>query len=101
MDEYQVDLAHLDDVTTKISGLESFLTTSLAEIEERIATVQAAWSGKAADAHAEAHADWAKAGAAVRDGIGEMRAAAAAAHTAYVEVGNTNLRILGRGSSGS
>ncbi|MEV0292180.1 WXG100 family type VII secretion target [Nocardia sp. NPDC050710] len=99
MTEYRVDLAHLDEVTAKVVGLEQFLTTSLAELEERIQTVQGTWSGAAADAHAEAHREWAAAAAQVAEGIATMRASAAAAHAAYTTAGETNLRILGRGGS--
>ncbi|AVL26373.1 hypothetical protein NBRGN_067_00310 [Nocardia brasiliensis NBRC 14402] len=53
-DQYRVDLAHLDAVTAKLGGLNTFVAESLREVTERIATVQQNWSGEAADAQAAA-----------------------------------------------
>jgi WXG100 family type VII secretion target len=94
--EYRVDLEHLDEVTARIEGLRGFVTESLREVEERIATVQQSWNGEAADRHAEAHAEWVTAAERVRAGIEKMRASAQAAHGHYGDAVAANLRTLGR-----
>ncbi|WP_054813372.1 WXG100 family type VII secretion target [Nocardia arizonensis] len=93
---YQVDLDHLDDVTTRIGGLNDFLRESLREIDERMAAMQKSWNGNAADKQAEAHREWATAAQEVREGIEAMQAAARTAHTAYNDAVTENLRALGR-----
>ncbi|MEV0712077.1 WXG100 family type VII secretion target [Nocardia aurea] len=94
---YQVDLAHLDEVTARIATLHGFLVDSLREIDERIALVQQSWNGAAATKQAEAHQQWVLAAQSVQEGIDTMRSAAATAHTAYTEASAANLRMLGRG----
>lgn len=97
MTKYRVDLDHLDEVTTRVATLKGFLADSLREIDERVSLVQSTWNGAAADKQAEAHRDWVTAAREVEEGIDKMRAAAVAAHTAYTDVGATNLKMLGRG----
>jgi WXG100 family type VII secretion target len=96
--EYRVDLAHLDNVTARIAGLQGFVEQSLQEVEERIAGVQANWAGEAADAHATAHAEWAAAAAKIAAGLEKMRAAAAAAHRHYGDASAANIAMLGHGT---
>lgn len=99
-DSYQVDLDHLDDVTARVAGLHTFMVETLRELDERMTALHAdgsQWSGAAAAAHAQAHAQWTEAAARAAAGIERMRAAAAAARSAYTEATAANLRTLGRG----
>jgi WXG100 family type VII secretion target len=96
MTDYRVDLAHLEDVTRRMEGLNSFVADSLREIDERIATVQGNWSGEAADAHAEAHQEWTVAAEKIRSGLAKMRAAADSARKEYEAAVAANLATLGR-----
>ncbi|MFI9402715.1 WXG100 family type VII secretion target [Nocardia sp. NPDC052316] len=96
-DRYRVDLAHLDAVTAKVASLTSFVTDSLTELDQRIATVQSSWNGAAADAHATAHAEWVAAATRMTEGLDKMRAAAAAARNSYESGTAANLAMLGRG----
>ncbi|MGY2007429.1 WXG100 family type VII secretion target [Nocardia gipuzkoensis] len=91
---FGVDLAHLDAVTARIGGLAGFTEETFTGVEQRVTALHRTWTGAAAAAHAEAHRDWAEGAADVRDGIAAMRAAAAAAHAAYREAINTNMRML-------
>jgi len=87
-------------VTARVTGLHSFITETLREVDERIAALHASgtqWSGAAAAEHAKAHAQWTAAAATAAAEIEKMRAAAAVAHAAYTEASATNLRTLGRG----
>jgi WXG100 family type VII secretion target len=96
MTEYRVDLDRLDDVTTRVGGLTTFIEESLIELEERITALQTNWSGQAADAHATAHSEWTAAAAKVRAALGEMQAAAEA-HQSYEQTSAANVAMLGRG----
>ncbi|MEU4345338.1 WXG100 family type VII secretion target [Nocardia sp. NPDC023852] len=98
MTEYRVDLAHLDDVTTRMEGLNGFVADSLREVEQRIAAVQGNWSGVSAAAHATAHAEWTASAAEIRDGLQKMRAAATAARAQYEAAAAANAAMLGRGT---
>ncbi|MET9287238.1 WXG100 family type VII secretion target [Nocardia beijingensis] len=91
---FGVDLAHLDAVTARIGGLVGFTEDTFTGVEQRVAALHRTWTGEAASAHAEAHRDWAKGADDVREGIAAMRAAAAAAHTAYSEAMTTNVNML-------
>lgn len=95
-DQYRVDLAHLDAVTSKMEGLNEFVSESLREITERIATVQQGWAGEAADAQATAQAEWDAAAVKVYEGLDRMKRAAAAAHASYSDASAANLSVLGR-----
>jgi WXG100 family type VII secretion target len=97
--EYKVNLPQLDVTTVRIDALRGFLEQSLIEIDERIATVQQTWNGAAADAYADAHADWIAGAQKAARGIEKMRAAAQAAHDAYSATVAANLSTLGRGGS--
>ncbi|ASF10385.1 hypothetical protein NBRGN_043_00840 [Nocardia brasiliensis NBRC 14402] len=98
-EQYRADLAHIEAVTAKLAGLDEFVTESLREVEERIAAVQRNWSGKSADAHATAHAEWTAAAAEIAAGLAKMHRAAAAARTSYADGTVTILSALGRGGS--
>ncbi|MFC6011116.1 WXG100 family type VII secretion target [Nocardia lasii] len=93
---FQVDLEHLDIVTARIAGLVGFVEDSLAGLDARIAAAHQTWTGEAAVAHAATHKEWMTAAGEVREGVEEMRAAAAAAHGHYNEAVATNLQILRR-----
>ncbi|WP_405163892.1 WXG100 family type VII secretion target [Nocardia sp. NBC_01499] len=95
-DQYRVDLAHLDTVTAKVAALNAFVSDSLTELDQRIATMQSTWTGAAADAHATAHSEWVAA-ARMTEGLEKMRAAAAAAHASYQNGTAANRAMLGRG----
>ncbi|WP_433659933.1 WXG100 family type VII secretion target [Nocardia sp. CA-128927] len=99
--QYRVDLNHLDAVTAKVAALNSFVADSLAELDQRIATVQGSWHGAAADAHAAAHAEWTAAAATMADGLAKMRVAAAAAHASCQDGTAANLSMLGRSGQGT
>ncbi|WP_280204438.1 WXG100 family type VII secretion target [Nocardia farcinica] len=98
---FRVDLAELDDITTRVAGFVGFLEDSLAGIQQRIAAVQAGWNGPSAIAANDAFARWLIGAQDVTDGIRDMQAAAVAAHQRYTAAVTTNLEMLGRGESPS
>ncbi|MEU4599895.1 WXG100 family type VII secretion target [Nocardia sp. NPDC023988] len=94
---YRVNLIDLDDAVIQINALKVFLEESLIEIDERVATMRADWSGAAADAYDTAHVDWLASARTAADGIEKMRAAARGAHDSYTATINANRALLGRG----
>ncbi|MFE9577857.1 WXG100 family type VII secretion target [Nocardia sp. NPDC006044] len=98
-EQYRVDLAHLDTVTAKVTTLNALVADTLTELDKRIATVQSSWTGAAADAHANAHAEWIASATVMSEGIEKMRAAAAAAHASYENGTAASLAMLGRGGA--
>ncbi|GAA5088338.1 WXG100 family type VII secretion target [Nocardia iowensis] len=96
-EQYRVDLAQLEAVTAKVASLAGFVNESLREVDERMAAVQATWTGAAADAHATAHTEWTTAAAKIADGLAKMQAAATAARRSYEQGSAANIAMLGRG----
>ncbi|NEW37151.1 WXG100 family type VII secretion target, partial [Nocardia cyriacigeorgica] len=78
-----MDLAELENITTRLQGLIGFVEDCLTQIDTRVAAVQSSWSGQAADAHATAHRDWLAGAQDMRDGLERMRAAAVTARDNY------------------
>ncbi|MEV6059351.1 WXG100 family type VII secretion target [Nocardia asteroides] len=93
---FQVDLDHLDSVTSRIAGLVGFVEDSLAGLDARIAGAHQTWTGQAAAAHAAAHTEWMSAATEVREGVEEMRTAAVDAHRHYNDAVTANLQMLRR-----
>ncbi|MGN2638694.1 WXG100 family type VII secretion target [Nocardia takedensis] len=95
---YRVDLAHLDEVTDRVASLHRFVVDSLAEVDRRVAELdaQGRWSGAAREAHAAAHAQWSTAAAVMTEALAKMREAASTASSAYTATAAANARILGR-----
>ncbi|WP_063006199.1 WXG100 family type VII secretion target [Nocardia salmonicida] len=98
---YRVNLTDLDDAVIQINTLKVFLEESLIEIDERVATMRADWSGAASDAYDTAHVDWIASARTAAAGIEKMRAAARGAHDSYTATINANRALLGRGGAQS
>ncbi|GGN94010.1 WXG100 family type VII secretion target [Nocardia rhizosphaerihabitans] len=93
---YRVNLTDLDDAVAQINALKTFLEESLDEIDERVNTMRADWSGAASDAYDTAHVQWLTSARTAADGIEKMRAAARAAHDSYTATIVANRTLLGR-----
>ncbi|MEV0361914.1 WXG100 family type VII secretion target [Nocardia fusca] len=98
MDEkaFQVDLAELEDITSRVGNFVGFLADSLAGLEQRMATLHQTWSGDAAIAQADAFRRWAAGATDVAEGIDAMRQAAVAAHDRYTAAIEANQQMFGR-----
>ncbi|MGV9860463.1 WXG100 family type VII secretion target [Gordonia sp. NPDC003425] len=95
MAAFAVDLDQLEGVVARLGALETELAENLTHLDERATFVHAtAWASSAAEAHAEAHRQWALAAKQFHLGLAEMRAAADRAHRAYVGAQSVNTRML-------
>jgi WXG100 family type VII secretion target len=92
---YHVDLDRLDDIVAQLRGLAEFLREHLTELDRRVAALHDDWHGTAAQAHADAHREWAAGAAEFADGVARMSRAAEHAHRRYLDAATANTRIFG------
>ncbi|NUS92950.1 MAG: WXG100 family type VII secretion target [Nocardia sp.] len=97
--EFSVDLDHLEQVVSRLSGLAGFITDQLDQVDDRVATLRGTgWESVAARAYSDAHQIWADGAREFVQGVQEMSDAAKTAHGAYAEAADVNSRMM-RGDS--
>lgn len=94
---FRVSLSELEQITARVDGFVGFLNDSLSGLQQRIEAVQQNWNGTAADAQAQAFAEWVTGATDVAEGIEAMKLSAKAAHDRYAAAVAANLQMLGRG----
>ncbi|MGV9482861.1 WXG100 family type VII secretion target, partial [Gordonia aichiensis] len=58
-DEFNVDLDHIDQIVSKLSGLSGFIGDHLDEIDDKVAgLIGTGWESIAAQAYQTAHQQW-------------------------------------------
>ncbi|WP_063065059.1 WXG100 family type VII secretion target [Nocardia violaceofusca] len=96
--QFSVDLDHLDQIVTRLSGLAGFIGDHLTDIGQRVASLQGTgWEGVAARAYDDAHSEWISGAEELVDGVREMSDAAREAHAAYTRALELNRRMLQSG----
>jgi WXG100 family type VII secretion target len=90
---HSVDLELLDSVVARMKNFEGFLEDQITAFDTAIKTLQHGWEGDAAIAQADAHRRLMDAAADIRDGVGDMRRAAAAAHANYTAAIEANVAM--------
>jgi WXG100 family type VII secretion target len=96
-ESFHIDLEHLDDIVSRLGTLADLLTDRVEQLDNHATGLRNQWSGSAADAYADAHRQWSAGAKEFRDGIRDMRAAAARAHAHYQAAGSANKRMFGGG----
>ncbi|MBF4998431.1 WXG100 family type VII secretion target [Nocardia sp. BSTN01] len=95
---FTVDLEHLDQLVTRLSGLAGFIDDHLDDIHQRVTALRGTgWEGVAARAYDDAHREWISGAKELVDGIREMSDAAKAAHAGYSRALELNRRMLESG----
>lgn len=95
MTAFRVDLDELDHVVSRLTALGKVLTEELAKIDTQVAHLHSSsWSGTAATAHSEAHAQWAASAKTFNEGVDEMRQVARHAHGQYTKAHTANVNML-------
>lgn len=90
---HSVDLDLLDSVIARMKGFEEFFVDRITAFDTAIRGLQSGWEGDAATAQAEAHRRLMAAAQDIRDGVGDMRRAAEAAHTNYTQAIAANVEM--------
>ena len=93
MTRFAVDLDELDAVIADMATFDERLTTRLAELDDMLAELHGVWTGAAADAQRQAHAQWTEGAAEMRKALLEMRDAARRAHANYSAAAEANARM--------
>ncbi|WP_433193242.1 WXG100 family type VII secretion target [Nocardia sp. CA-107356] len=96
--QFSVDLDHLDEIVVRLSGLAGFIGEHLDEIDDRVATLAGTgWEGVAAQAYADAHAQWVNGAREFVEGVKDVSDAAKAAHARYTTAHDTNYKMFSQG----
>jgi WXG100 family type VII secretion target len=93
VDDYTLDPDDLDDVVVRLEGTESALLTLAADLDKQMAVLKETWEGLAAQAHTEAHQEWAQGMAAMKEAMTDLRAAARIAHGNYLAAADANVTM--------
>jgi len=88
--DYTLDSDDLDDVITRLEGCEARLLTLAVDLDKQMVVLKETWEGLAAQAHTEAHQEWARGMAAMREAMVDLRAAARLAYGNYLAAGDAN-----------
>ncbi|MFQ6391994.1 WXG100 family type VII secretion target [Nocardia sp. KC 131] len=81
---FSVDLDHLDQIVSRLSGLAGFVADHLDEIDDKVAVLHGSgWESVAAQAYADAHRQWVTGAREFAEGIRDMSDAARKAHDRY------------------
>jgi WXG100 family type VII secretion target len=92
--ELSVDLDHLDQIVSRLSGLAAFITDHLDEIDGKVAALHGSgWESVAAQAYADAHRQWATGAREFAEGVAEMSDAARQAHGRYTHAIELNRQM--------
>lgn len=93
--KFSVDLEHLDQIVSRLSGLAGFVNEHLDEIDRQVAGLhESQWSSTAALAYADAHNHWSAGAREFAECVRDMSDAAAAAHQRYSRAIETNRTML-------
>jgi WXG100 family type VII secretion target len=92
---FSVDLDKLDVLAGRIRGLAGFIADQLAAIDQKAKAAEAVWTGSAAAAYNEAHAEWLAGATDINEGLTAVQEAVKHAHESYTGAVAANLRMLG------
>ena len=96
MSGYGVDTDALAGVVTDVAASGRALEGLAADVEQQVRDLHDAWTGRAADAHAAAHHEWAQGLAEMRTALAGLRRAAGAAHDHYAGAAAANEALWGQ-----
>ncbi|NMM86149.1 WXG100 family type VII secretion target [Rhodococcus sp. SRB_17] len=97
--EFSVDLEHLDQIVSRLSGLAGFVGDHLDEIDRQVTSLRGnEWSSAASDAYADAHCQWSAGAWEFAEGVRGMSDAARTAHERYTRAIGMNRTMLNGGS---
>lgn len=93
MSAYAVDLDLLRDTVDELARCEDACDDGLDRVSARVRALHGTWSGLSADAQAAAQVEWEAGFALMREGLADMRRAAATARSNYLGAVDANVRM--------
>lgn len=90
---YAVDLDLLLDTITALETCESVLDDGLGRVSRRVRRLHGEWTGRTAAAQLDAQVEWERGFASMREGLADMRSAAARARRNYLGAVDANVRM--------
>lgn len=93
MNGFHVDLDEVADLIDRIAATGADLAALAADLDTTSGRLHDAWTGRSADAHASAQAEFARGFATMRAALAEMRTAASHAHDSYSDAAGANLAM--------
>ncbi len=92
-DVFSIEVDELDDVVGDLEACERHLALLVEDLDRQVATLHGTWTGLAADALREAHAEWSGGMAAMRASLGDLREAARLAYEEYSGAATSNVAM--------
>lgn len=91
--KYAVDLDQLQQRIDEMASYEHKIEQALQQLDRVVEGLHITWTGQAADAHREAHAQWVAGMKEMHAGLVEMRNATSRAHDNYTSAVDANSRM--------
>jgi WXG100 family type VII secretion target len=91
--KYAVDLGELQHKIDEMAAFEKTIEKALDDLDRVVEGLHIKWTGQAAVAHREAHAEWVAGMKQMHTGLVEMRGAALRAHGNYTSAVEANSRM--------
>jgi WXG100 family type VII secretion target len=91
--KYAVDLAELQDKIDEMAAFEKAIEKALQHLDGVVENLHVTWTGAAAIAHRQAHAEWVSGMKEMHQGLVAMRDAADRAHGNYHSAVDANSRM--------
>ncbi|OBI10964.1 secretion protein [Mycobacterium sp. E2327] len=88
---FRVDPQGLADAVQRMTEFQRYAEHTLGEIDALVSNLHSTWTGRGAEAHAEAHRHWARGEEMMREALAQLRTAGATAHRNYTGAMSTNL----------
>jgi WXG100 family type VII secretion target len=90
---YAVDLDELQQKIDEMAAFDQKIEKALGDLDRVVENLHVTWTGQAAVAHREAHAEWVEGMEEMRRGLTAMKDAAARAHGNYTSAVQANSRM--------
>ncbi|MFF0491368.1 WXG100 family type VII secretion target [Nocardia sp. NPDC004068] len=92
---FTVDLDKLENLAARIRGFADFIAGQLDSIDQKAKQADGHWTGSAADAYRETHAEWLAGAIDIKEGLRNLEKVVKQVHEGYTGAVADNLRILG------
>lgn len=96
MTAHRVDLEQLQEVITELQSFSNAVDEAVGQVDARVNSLHATWSGAAAAEHRAAHARWAQGAREVHEALVVLHAIGTGAHANYTAAVEANMRMWRR-----